>query len=347
MQNLENSLICSFPFSAIEINSIGDVTFCCACHISGIFIGNIFKNTLKEIWNSETAIEYRKKILNNDYSLCNEKICFDLKNQNAVFVNKTQDMKPIMEQLPTRINLGYDTECNSRCIYCRDKIIKHSFLDNLKLNQITNKILLPLLKDVKFITLNSSGECLASKHSRNLIKKLSEINPKVEFEILTNGIMANKKTFKQLNIEDKINTIRITINAATKNTYEKICRNNSFDKIIKNLLYLSELKKKNKIKTFSLIFVVSDLNYFEIPEFQKLANNVGATVAYWEFRDQGFKTHENFKELAIHLPTHKNHNELIKVLQNPIFNNPDNESSLNPVLRELRNKNITTSSLEH
>lgn len=342
-----NYLICDYPFRAVEIKPGGDVAFCCSNRINTIFIGNIFNNTLDEIWNSEVAVDYRKRILNQDYSLCDKKICFYMNNQKDFFANVEEDMKPIMETLPNRVNLGYDFECNSNCIYCRDKIIRNNFKDNIKLDAIANKTIIPLIKNARNITLSSSGECLASKHSRNLIKKISKINPQVKFEIMTNGILANKKTFKALNIEDKIYDINVTVNAATKETHEKICRNKSFDRVMNNLLYLSTLKKENIIYTLTLSFVVSNLNYFEMPEFQKLSNRLGAFTIYWEFRNQEAEPHKDFDELAVHLPTHRNYNDLLKILKDPIFDDPSSRYMFNPVINSLREKSITTFSLEH
>lgn len=340
--NTQNNLICSAPFEAIEIDHVGDVSFCCACRIDQVFIGNVYKNSFEEIWNSEIAVKYRERLLNNDYSLCNTNICFDLKNQKNTFIAKRQNMQPIMKIPPIRINMGYDFDCNSRCIYCRDKMVKNDLKHYLKLNSMADKTIIPLVKNAKLIVIGSNGECLSSWHSRDLIKKITKINKNILFEILTNGILANEKTFKELNIEDKILAVNVTINASTKKTHEIICRNNNFNKIIKNLSSLSKLRKENKIRIFKMSFVVSDLNYFEIPEFQKLANKYGAEALYWEYREQGIKIHKDYKEHAIHMPTHPEHNKLIEILHNPIFDSAESHYSFNPVLGELRNQKIAT-----
>lgn len=59
--------ICSMPFSMIYIRANGDV-FPCGRIEYGIKIGNIFKNSIYEIWNSKKSNELRKKLLNLRYS---------------------------------------------------------------------------------------------------------------------------------------------------------------------------------------------------------------------------------------------------------------------------------------
>jgi radical SAM protein with 4Fe4S-binding SPASM domain len=45
--------ICPFPFYTLVINVNGDVTVCCVDWNKGTKIGNVFKSTLKSIWNGD------------------------------------------------------------------------------------------------------------------------------------------------------------------------------------------------------------------------------------------------------------------------------------------------------
>lgn len=67
--------ICKVPFGYIEIFGNGDVYTCCPDYIYNGCIGNIFKQPFLDIINSERAIQIRKNILENNYSMCNLDLC--------------------------------------------------------------------------------------------------------------------------------------------------------------------------------------------------------------------------------------------------------------------------------
>jgi MoaA/NifB/PqqE/SkfB family radical SAM enzyme len=62
-------LLCQMPWKRMVINPAGYV--CPACHCKKM-VGNVSEDTLDNIWNNEGMQEYRKKIVNGDFSdLCN------------------------------------------------------------------------------------------------------------------------------------------------------------------------------------------------------------------------------------------------------------------------------------
>lgn len=64
------SLSCHIPWKRLFIASNGDVYPNCFCKIP---IGNLTKNSLSELWNSKTMIEYRTRIIDNNRN----KFCSD------------------------------------------------------------------------------------------------------------------------------------------------------------------------------------------------------------------------------------------------------------------------------
>lgn len=70
----ETELFCRRPWNSMLISNDGGVIFNCFC-FNEKNIGNCSENTLFEIWNSDTAVKFREKIINNTYEdLCNS-IC--------------------------------------------------------------------------------------------------------------------------------------------------------------------------------------------------------------------------------------------------------------------------------
>jgi radical SAM protein with 4Fe4S-binding SPASM domain len=309
--------MCEKPFEEIEINPLGDVFFCCPIWNNNYSIGNIFETPIIKIWNSPKAVELRKKVLQDDYSLCNTETCCLCKEHWFEF--KQDFYQPFLEQYPKYIKLVYDKECNIACKFCRNEIFKYSYEDLDKLNKKFLPQVLSIAKQAKIIYLTGNGEALASRHSRLLIKEILKNTNTIKFDIQTNGILCNENNFKTLNLTEKnIFAIRITLNATTAKTYSKIVKNgeNYFNIIINNLKFLKELQKKDYFKIFIHFVVYSD-NYYEIPDFLQFAKNMDIDGRLWEFREEQciYKTSEN---LNIVNPQHPLHQNLINVLNNNI-----------------------------
>lgn len=84
--NSQSSLpVCIMPFTNTEIHMSGEVFPCCPAWNNNYSFGNFYKNTIEEIWNSEAAMNFRKRILDRDYTICkNRYFC----NQNKQYFVK-------------------------------------------------------------------------------------------------------------------------------------------------------------------------------------------------------------------------------------------------------------------
>ncbi len=307
---MENKKICSKPFTKIEIDSYGDVYTCCPCYIKYNKIGNIWdKNvkTIEDIWNSKEAKEFRRKILNNDYSLCNLDICREISlEENKNF----SDTPP----LPEYVMLAYDKECNIQCITCRDKKIKNSLKQNFIHNKILS-IMLPLLQNAKLITISGSGEAFYSRHSRLLIKKLTKTNKTTKFNIYTNGLLFNEANLKQLNLINRIENVCVSVHALEPELYKKIMVGSNLDVVLKNLNYISTLYRTGQIKSATINSVISNMNYTEIPKLIELAKKLDFYISFSIFTPFGSSLDKNYKELAIWEETHENYSKLKNILK--------------------------------
>lgn len=56
----EERRVCPYPFHTLSIKSNGDVLVCCIDWLRGTKVGNVFENTLEEIWNGKLLYQFRK-----------------------------------------------------------------------------------------------------------------------------------------------------------------------------------------------------------------------------------------------------------------------------------------------
>jgi len=310
---LDNPGPCRAPFENIEIHPEGDIYPCCPGYLYNppTAFGNIIKSDFKDIWNGPELNDIRQKVLNNDYSLCDRKIC------DYVSSSYTKDFDAT-KQGPKQIFLCYDQECNYKCITCRDAIITNTDEELKTFDKVIIPKILPLLKDTKEIMF-SGGDPLSSRHSRKLIKAVCAKNSKAKLSIFTNGYFFDEQNMKELGVK-KLKNLSISVNATTKETYKEIMQIDAFDKIMENLKFASKLKKQGKIEDIELNFVVHSMNYKEMIDFVKIAEKLDAMAIFWEYRPWAWtEMHKRYKEVAVFEPYHKDYQKLKKILHNPVF----------------------------
>lgn len=304
--------ICLKPFKKLEIDSFGNVYTCCPCYINCYNISNIFDENIKsieDIWNSEKAKNLREKMMKGDYSFCNFDIC-----REPEFVENDGSYTTTPD-LPEIVTLSYDKVCNIQCITCRNEIIKKDAERTEKVNEKLDSIIIPLLKNTKELTISGSGEALYSKHSRELIKKLTKTNESIKFVIYTNGILFNEQNCKILGLTNRVQSVFVSMHAFHKEIYDKIMIGSNLTTVMKNLEYISEMKKQNKINMATINCVISDINYKEIPYMIDYAKSLDIDISFSIYTPWGADLDKNYDELAVWEPTHKNYKDFVDVIK--------------------------------
>lgn len=303
-------------------------------------VGNLQNANIEEIWNSPKAIKIREHILKNDYSLCDfEKCpfvrcrCFD-----RLLISQ-ENCKPVMELSPTMVKFGHDHECNIACNICRDELIVNTRKELETKDRLIDSLFIPALKNTKYVCISGSGDAFGSRHSRKLIKRISNTYPDIKYDFLTNGLMCNEKVLNDLNVRNKIFKMRISLHATTKETYGKVVKNGErlFDTIIKNLYMLKDIKKEYGFEYYIQMVVSAD-NYKEMPEFAEFVHNFDAEASFWEYRpaSKGFsQSDKNLYHREIVNPQHPNYSDFIEVIKDPRLQKV-HDGMMSPLFNRLR-----------
>lgn len=326
---MNKNQICQRPFSEIEIHTDGKVYTCCPSYQRFYCIGNIFEaNSFDEIWYSEAAKELRRNLINNNYKYCDTQICNPKLGTENIEYTETPPY-------PKQVRLGYDCHCNLKCVFCRDKIKINTPEENEKYDSLIETVLIPTLKNANLLSITSTGEITASKHSIKLIERATEVYPNLEFELLTNGLLFNEKFYNSLNFRNKIRTIIVSLHAIKKHTYESIVRGSKYEIVHKNLQYIFDLKERGKIKDVCLIFVVFSKNYKELPEFIDFALKNNASPGIWEYRSYNRTTMDsNPLKYEVWNKSHPEYNNFVKVIKE-IQNKYPNKFSMPKLFKDL------------
>ena len=337
LKGTENK-VCARPFHTLSIMLNGYCITCCPAYINNYSIGNVLEQNLKDIWNSPNAKNLRHLLLNEDYSFCDLKTCIQTELVDRNEILNYYDEAGIVK-MPDTIYMGWDCDCNVACITCRNNIIKNSE-DTLRNLQDIEAGVLEACKTARLFYTSGNGDPFGSSYARNLIKKVAETNPDIKFFIHTNGILCTEKMCEELNIKDRITNVIFSIHAAHKETYDKIVRYGNFDKVIQNLEWISELKRKGQIQKIILAFVVHKLNYKDMPDFVRLAEKFDAQASFRYYRQWANNTEYKYDDMAVFEKQHEEYPQFVSVLQNEIFDSP--HCILDPSIRAIRENKINT-----
>jgi radical SAM protein with 4Fe4S-binding SPASM domain len=316
---MKKDYICDLAVSHWMVNPDGNVYPCCNAWCNNYSFGNIFEQDINSIINSDKAKEFRKSVFNKEYKYCNLHKC-NMPRCSDSKLEKMCKSDGTALMLPQRVKLGTDEHCNIRCITCRDELIVNSPEKTKMLDAMIETHFLPLLENADMVTLSPSGEALASRHSRKLIKEISKKYPYIKFGIHTNGILCDEKNCTDLGILDRIDNVQVSVSAVNKETYDKIMRGADYERVWNNIEWLAKLKKEGKIADISLIFVVQAMNYHEMKLFAQRASNLNINAAFWKYDpapDTQMKKEAD--KYFVWEPSHPEYNNFINIISNPVF----------------------------
>jgi MoaA/NifB/PqqE/SkfB family radical SAM enzyme len=157
-------------------------------------------------------------------------------------------------KFPPCLQIEPTSVCNFRCIMCyqSDKSFSNKskgFMSNMSLD-LYKKVIDEVEGKVEAITLASRGEPTLNKDFK---KMLNYSNKKfLALKINTNASMLDENMIHAI-LSTDIQSIIFSVDAADKETYEKIRVNGKFDKIMKNLKLFAQIRKDHYSKSKHIV----------------------------------------------------------------------------------------------
>jgi radical SAM superfamily enzyme YgiQ (UPF0313 family)/Flp pilus assembly protein TadD/MoaA/NifB/PqqE/SkfB family radical SAM enzyme/SAM-dependent methyltransferase len=280
-------IICVNPFFEFEIDITGRVVVCC----TGWFrhsLGNMKKQTIAEVWNSQVARYVRRKMYKGEWEdICNPH-CPTIvhynkygtvipyselhKNKNLTpkHVEEILAGKDHLESTPTYFKLSDSKVCNLTCKMC-GVVRGKDFVDDKEMIQKRTKDIMQYLDRARTMLLCGNGDPFARPDTRELLINYKNTSPELKFCLITNGLLLPKywEQVKHQNFE----SIDISVDAASKVVYEKIRIGGKWE----NILSVLDLVKKNRDRFGSVLIsmVVMRSNFREIPAFIDMVESYG------------------------------------------------------------------------
>jgi len=180
---------------------------------------------------------------------------------------------------PSYIEVEVTTRCGLRCVMC-----EHTYWNepprDMNFDQFTK--IIDQFPNLKWIGLTGIGESFLNKDFMEMLRYVKNRNVFVEF--YDNFFYIKKEMVQQL-IDMEIDRIFISLDAATKKTYEQIRPGSDFNTVLEHISNLFQIKKEYK-KDFPVIsfhFIVTADNIQEIPDYIDLVKKLSEGEADIQF----------------------------------------------------------------
>jgi hypothetical protein len=327
-------MTCWNPFIELRCN-VSVYTTCCPAWLdNNAVVGKWdgFTDELNlspwDIWNHQIFQDIRQAILDGDF----KKYCSPCSRITVGHLEGTIEpwMTPHMEFPPRRLWLEHDRHCQLACPSCRPHVDGHLPYQDARDAKVL-EICRTFLPTATELVLMSAGDPLISKSSLEVLSWLPEY-PNVEVELFTNGLLVPAKWDKLQNTT--IKRFNFSLDACTKETYEKVRWPGRWEQVVKSLEFVNQLRYSGKIDRVQLNFVVQAANYKEIPGFIRLTKAYGFDVAHMARIIKVWHDQPLFDSMNICDPIHPEHQDFLRVMQCKELDDP---IALYPTIKEFRN----------
>lgn len=300
---MNQKVFCLLPFFYMDIvGAHGDVYCCCQGWVKESS-GSLKTNSLLEIWNGPHFRRMRERMLEGRWEgVCNP-ICpavtryrtlhqtIDLHNLKCLsYITPPLEAeivagKTVLTTTPTSVSLSNSGLCNHECIMCGWK----EAVDDPELLNEAHRQIAPWLPTLRELVLTGAGEPLVRPDARAIL--LGEGFENLSIRLITNGALLPK--YWERIKHHKFSYINVSVNAATKATYETIHRKGKWEEVIAALDLLKN--QKDIASRIIMSMTVMKENYREIPRFVDLAKGYGFRAQFSRVREYGdLKPSSNF-----------------------------------------------------
>ena len=307
-KDLKIKNLCPRPKDTILIDKQGS---CYACECTSWLpqsIGNLQIKSLADIIGSGMHQHLQSSITDGTYRYCNEHQCPYIMSSTVEHTTDETNIK--------HLRLAIDDSCNLRCPSCRKSMLFHkegsAYNLGIRLADKINDWLYNHEHPIQ-VHMGSDGDPFASHVYRHFMNQTPE-RENIKYSILTNGLMFKEFHTKVPYVISNLQELGVSIDGATKETYEKLRLGGKWENILEGLECMAEQKQKHGFR-FILHFVVQKDNYHEMEKIVDLGEQYGADRV-WLNKMEDWGTIDDFRTQDIFNHAHNEHTQYQTLLDN-------------------------------
>jgi MoaA/NifB/PqqE/SkfB family radical SAM enzyme len=186
--------------------------------------------------------------------------------------NQTSDERdPVAEELPRELYVEVTNRCNSRCRTCVRTYRTLEPARDLKFSEFVH--IVDQFPQLDRVVLHGIGEPLLNEELPRMIRYLKNLHPGAHVLFNSNAMLLDQHWQREL-ADAGLDELRISLDAATPETYTLIRGVDGFARVVANLRLYSTLVDPDNGPRPSLWFTASRSNIHELPDLVALAGQV-------------------------------------------------------------------------
>lgn len=292
-------LFCRLPFTEVSIDEAGDVWPNCCPDWVEFPLGNLLREPWEEIWNGESARSLRQASLDGSLRHCDRGWCPHV--QAALHGEPDHRVRPlgghealdlpeevrrgelVMGVGPVDVGMHYEPSCNLACPTCRSGLFAVTGEQAERMQRLHAVVAAHVLTHPRAISLTGVGDPFASGFLRSFLEEFDRRRyPTIErVHLHTNAILWTPAMWARLTGLHEVEvTTDISINAARPDTYARVRRPATWDRLRENLDFIGSIPN---VSSIGVSMVVSQANLDELVEFHDLGVTLAAQSPRFTF----------------------------------------------------------------
>jgi len=270
---------CYAPSSSMYFDQHGKVRAC--CQNTGGLLGDVSRQSIREIWESTQAGRLREALAVRDFSVGCGFCAWQAEDVGfSEFARGFDDLAPesIAPMWPLRMEFSMTNSCNLQCVMCNGdwsssirahregrpplpEVYGDAFFEELE-------EFLPHLVEARFL----GGEPFLGREPLRVMEMLADMDRPPEVSITTNGTQWSpriERICERLPI-----SFVVSLDGITKETYESIRVGADFDVVMDNLLRFRDYARRHGASV-SIAHCLMRPNYHEFVELLRFAEAFG------------------------------------------------------------------------
>lgn len=187
-------------------------------------------------------------------------------------------IKPYLAR-PHEIDIEVTSNCDADCIMCPRKAMRRK-VGPMDLNLFRKIVDEAVALDVQELHLNGYGEISVLRNYQEYISYIRQKSRSIKININTNGMRMSEE-MSRFYVASKVNTVNVTIDGATAETFESIRRHLKLDVVegnVKRLIQIrNQSRKKYPMVTVHLIGMPQNIHEAEmfLEKWNGVADRIG------------------------------------------------------------------------
>lgn len=235
----------------------------------------------------------QKKILDSlDTKAAKEFPVTSAREQNLLFNDFEYNLGKLqLESTPEGVGIGAHYNCNAKCIFCLGGKPKLFSLERYK--EFFEPRLGRIIARARYLNLCGFGELLLMPDIEKFLDHLEQTIPEINKIYTTNGTpLLNPGVFDRL--IGSQTAIEISLHASNARLHKVLTRLDIFDQIVSRIKQLILARKHRNRPHVVLVFLGNTMNIEDLPDFVKLAADLGVNEVSCNYMSIFHSSHLKF-----------------------------------------------------